>query len=162
MNIYNKFKKLIAIFKKASYVPFYKLVEIIQEDDCYKVMIQVVNRNLTFQASPEEILANDALVDQFSPRDIRALTYLGYLGINSPQYKILAKTLSINNDKIIFTLKKKGDKNILTKTANEILNEKNIISNLNSNDAQIIGYTVATESIMEEKRHKEEILKLLE
>jgi hypothetical protein len=83
---------------KRVYTPFYKLIEIIQEDDYYTVMIKVVNKNITFQASPEEMLSNDALVDQFSPRDIRALTYLGYLGINSPQYKILAKKLSVNSD----------------------------------------------------------------
>lgn len=46
--------------------------------------------------------------------------YLGYLGINSPKYKILAQRISEDNN-IIFAIKKKGDKNIYTKTANEIL-----------------------------------------
>jgi hypothetical protein len=160
IKIYNNLMNHIKKENKA-YIPFYKLIEIIKEDDCYKVMIKVVNKNITFQASPEEILANDALVDQFSPRDIRALTYLGYLGINSPQYKILAKTLSTKSDQIIFTLRKKGNKKIITKTADEILNENNIISNLGSEDAKVIGYTVASETIAREKAQKEELLKSL-
>jgi hypothetical protein len=39
------------------------------------------------------------------------------------------------------------------------LSEKDIISNLNSEDAKVIGYTVASETIMQEKQQKEEILR---
>ena len=161
----NNFMKVIQKFlgyfegQKKTYTPFYKLIEIMQENDCYFVMIKVVNKNITFQARPEEILGNNALVDKFSPRDIRTLTYLGYLGINSPRYKILAQTLSTNTDKMIFSLKRRGENEVIKKTADEILNEDGIISHLNSNDAKIIGYTIATENMLQEKIQKEELLK---
>jgi len=48
------------------------------DDKEYIVTIQIINKSVTFRMKPEEILAKDALVDQFSPRDIRTLTYLGY------------------------------------------------------------------------------------
>lgn len=89
-------------------MPGYRLAEIIQDEDgSYYVTIQVINKNITFRTKPEEILAENNLVNQFSPTDIRALTYLGYLGINSPKYKILAKNLSSQDSGIIFTVKKK-------------------------------------------------------
>jgi len=72
------------------------------------VTIKVINKNISFTIKPDEILAKDSMVDLFSPRDVRTLTYLGYLGINSPKYKILARRLSENNDKTIFALQKRG------------------------------------------------------
>lgn len=137
--------------------PLYKLVEIREEDKEYTVVIKVANKNITFDAKPEEILANDHLVDQFSPRDIRTLTYLGYLGINGPKYQILAKKLSLN-EKITFILKKKGEKKVIARTADQIINEMDIIPNLNSEDAKTIGYTVALEIAANEKMQKEAIL----
>lgn len=140
---------------KYTYTPSLRLVDILKTaDDEYIVTIQVINKNVISNCKPEEILANDHLVDQFSPRDIRTLTYLGYLGINAPKYKILAQRLSEENDRIIFALKKKGDKNIIINTADEILNKKEIMNSLHASDAQVIGYTVASESILSEKKEK--------
>ncbi len=159
-NIVELFKKLAVhlIVKKNIYTPMYKLVEVLNKEDEYFVVIKLVEKNVTFQVKPEEILANDALVDKFSPRDIRTLTYLGYLGINSPKYKILAKRLSTDNDKIIFALKKKGANEIITKTADQISQEKDIILNLNSDDARTVGYIMASESTLGEKQQQELLL----
>jgi hypothetical protein len=160
----NKTRWLISKWKEAtaqmSYTPTYRLEEIIRDkEEQYTVLVRVVNKHFTFKMKPEEILAEDKLVDQFSPRDIRTLTYLGYLGINAPKYKILAKRLSHENDKIIFALKKKGENKVIVKTADQILNEREILSSLNAEDAKTIGYTVGTESIYNEKRHQEILLK---
>ena len=121
------------------------------DDEEFLVKIQLINRKLAFDKKPEDILADDEMVDQFSPRDIRTLTYLGYLGINEPKYKILAQRLSEENNQPIFALKKKGNKNIFIKTASEIANEHEILENLASKDAHIIGYTVANDSFNSEK-----------
>lgn len=165
------FKNYVSIFirsffkknEEEYYVPSYRIVEITQTDnDDYLIEVQIINKNTTFRIKPEEILSNDKLVDQFSPRDIRTLTYLGYLGINSPKYKILAKKLSKANDSLIFALKKKGVKKIIVKTASEIMNEKEIIDNLTSKEANLIGYTVGYESTIKEKKQKEDLHKRLE
>lgn len=75
-------------------------------------MIQIIGKATTFVAKPEELLMDDAIVDLFSPRDVRNLTYLGYLGINGPKYKILAQKLSEQADQTLFAILKKGEKNI--------------------------------------------------
>src|SRR5579872_303226 len=156
--IMKKLRALATTIAKAKYTftPSLRLVEIMKTvEDEFVVTIQIINKDIIYNAKPEEILVNDHLVDQFSPRDIRTLTYLGYLGINGPKYKILAQRLSEDNDKIIFALKKKGQKNIIVNTADEILNKKEIMTGLQASDAQIIGYTAASESIFSEKRMKD-------
>jgi hypothetical protein len=153
--IKNFFQKLSELSKKEGYVPAYRVTEILQDSEGdYVVQVQIINKSLGFKAKPEEILAKDSLVDQFSPRDIRTLTYLGYLGVNSPKYKILAKRLSEHNDKLIFAMKKKGEDKIIVKTADEIMQEKEIIENLHPKDANIVGYTFATENVISEKTKK--------
>jgi hypothetical protein len=148
---------------KTTFTPVYRIAGVLKDKhENYLVQVQLINRNLLFKMKPEEILAEDNLVDQFSPRDIRTLTYLGYLGINSPNYKILAKKLSENDDELSFFLMNKSDKKVIIKTASEILNEKDIIKNLDPEDAHIVGYTVASESVLEEKLQKEKLIKQIE
>ncbi len=167
----NKKLSIIRIFKdlrnylktintKDSYTPTYRVSEIIQnEEEQYIIKVQIIQKNIFFTAYPEEILAKDDLVDHFSPKDIRTLTYLGYLDINGPKYKILAQRLSEKDDKLFFALKKKGDRNIIIKSANEIINEKEIVAALRPHDAQVIGYTLAQESLISEKSQKINCLK---
>ncbi len=157
--IYATAQFFIKYKKSLSYKPNYRILEIYKNDkDEYIAQIQVINRNHVFTVRIEEILAKDDLVDQFSPRDIRTLTYLGYLSINSPQYKILAKRLSEGDGKLIFSIKQKGNRNIINKTADEMVKEKEIAESLSSRDAQALGYVLASESRIEEDKLKKTLL----
>ena len=157
----NKLNVFLQYIKKTQadgiYKPLYKLMDILESNEEYVVVIQLIGKNIVFNAKPEELLADDSLVDRFSPRDIRTLTYLGYLGINGPKYKILAKKLS-QHDNASFLIKKKGEKNIIVRTAAQILNETNIIQYLNAEDAKTVGYTAASESVVNERKQKEALL----
>lgn len=159
-SIINFFKKKFEVLPyKKHYTPIYRIISVHKSnEDYHEVTVQIINENNAFNARPEEILADDNFVDLFSPRDVRTLTYLGYLEINSPKYKILAKRLSEEHDKTFFALKEKGKKNILVKTASDIHLEKEILRNLESHDAHIIGYTAASESIADEKNEMQKIL----
>lgn len=138
---------------KMLFKPLYRLVEIIEENDEYTVVIKIIQKNVTFKVKPEEILANDELVDQFSPRDIRALTYLGYLGINSPKYKVLAKQFSESN-RVTFVIRKKGEKGLLNKTAAELSSQISVLNEMKSIDAHVVGYMAAIESLASEAEQK--------
>jgi len=138
-----------------TFTPVYRLVEIAQNDEGdYIVTIQIINKSVIFKARPEELLANDDSVDLFSPRDIRTLTYLGYLGINAPKYKVLAKRLLENDNQLVFLLKKKGEKHIIAKTAAEISKESDLLKSLDAKDAQMIGYAAAAEHFHVEQQQK--------
>lgn len=164
--LFKSWNQLVSYHQKVKseqvFKPTYRLVEINQDEEgYYQVTIQLIGKNIIYKTKPEEILGNDSLVDQFSPRDVRALTYLGYLGINAPKYKILAQKLSTNQDNLIFTLKKKGSDSILTKTALEILKETDILNNISSSDANMVGYTAAVENMQEEKHQKQQAINSL-
>lgn len=151
-------KQLFSSQSTRTFTPVYRVAEVEKtEQDEFVVVVQMITKSITFRMKPEEILASDKLVNQFSPSDIRTLTYLGYLGINSPKYKILAKQLSENDEKLIFALKKRGNKKVIVKTAEQILNEKEILESLDAKDANLVGYTVASESALSEKRQKAEL-----
>lgn len=155
-------KFLSTINNKGSYKPRYRLLEIFKDDeDKFTALIQIVNKNATFHAKPEEILADDAFVDYLPPRDVRTLTYLGYLEINQPEYKILAQRLSITNSNI-FVVKKRGDKKPIIKTAAEINQESEIILNMSASDAKTVGYALATSEFNQEKQEKLRITQELE
>lgn len=144
------------------YKPRLRVIEISKTElNEFVAIIQVINKNVAFDVYPEEILEDDSFVDMFAPRDVRTLTYLGYMGINSPKYTILAKHLSRENDKIIFSIRKKGDKKIILKSALDLINEKDIIQSMSPIDSHEIGYLAATENSAEDFKQKKEVLKSL-
>jgi len=83
---------------------------------------------------------------------------LRYLSIHAPKYKILAQRLSETNDKTIFALRKKADGEVIVKTADEILKEKEILHNLCILDAHSVGYSLGIENILREKEEKMRLL----
>ncbi|OGT32004.1 MAG: hypothetical protein A3E87_10660 [Gammaproteobacteria bacterium RIFCSPHIGHO2_12_FULL_35_23] len=144
------------------YIPTYRIVNIEQDaNGDYQVSIQLIGKQTVIKSAPEKLLADDKVVNCFSPRDVRTLTYLGYLGINSPKYKILAKTLSKNYDQMLFAVLKKGDKNYKIVTANEISNNEEIIEGLAQKEAHMIGMTTAGEQSILEEKQKEILRKQL-
>jgi hypothetical protein len=157
------FYKNFAVANTLTYKPFYRIgsIEKNKQGD-YEIVIQLIGKAMTFKMKPEEILADDSMTDKFSPLDVRALTYLGYLEINSPKYKILAKKLSEANDQMLFALRKKGDKTLQFKTAAEISQDKEILKQIDQQDAHMVGFTAASEAIITEKSEKEKLLKQIQ
>lgn len=142
------------------FIPTYRIVSIKQnEADDYEISVQVVGTATVIKMKPEEILADDDLTNKFSPTDVRTLTYLGYLDMNSPKYKILARRLSEKDNKVVFALHKKGSKNVEIKVASEISQNPDILKQLNSEDVHMVSYIAGTEYSQEEKVEKEKLLK---
>lgn len=156
------FSKLYHILTNKYREPIYRIVEITKDShDSYVAMVQVSNKSQAFQMRPEEILESDEMTNAFSPMDIRTLTYLGYLELNSPKYKILAKRLSEKDDRILFAIKHKNSETIDVKTALEIASDSEILHNLPLKDAHEIGYSLADEQRSGEQAQKEQLLKKL-
>jgi hypothetical protein len=136
-----------------------RVIEIEQDKhENYIITVQLTNKSQIFKMKPEEILADDSLTDCFSQRDVRTLTYLGYLGINAPKYKILAKRLSEKDNRFVFAIKERGKDQPIVKTADELSQDDDIISSLNQKDAHMIGYTSAAEQNALEKAELKKLL----
>lgn len=151
-------KKVMLLSKNkglpASY-PEYRISEIFQNNNGqYYVTIQLINKRIAYHALPHEILAEDKLVDKFSPRDIRTLTYLGYLEINKPKYEILARHLSQNHDQTLFTLKHKNQNSVSVTSAKDISRNSEMINNLSQEEAHRVGFICAYEQVAEESQQK--------
>lgn len=131
--------------------PAYKVTAIEQDEHSnYVVTIQITRNGLCFTSTPEKILSSDRLTDKFSQRDIRTLTYLGYLEINSPKYKIMAKKLA-ENDKLLLVLYEKKKNKLETRSASDIAKDEDAIKQFDSSDAHFIGYIQAMEDLENEK-----------
>lgn len=150
-NIINKIKEIFKSLYQAKeynvYKPSYRLLEIINDDDVYSIRVQVINKVQTFIIKPEDILSDDHFVNQFSPIDVRTMTYLGYLGINSPKYKVLAKRVAEQGD-LVFVIKQKGKNDVVLKTSEEIIKDLDLLKNLSSNDISSIAYKESQEKLL--------------
>ena len=160
-------KKMLIISKKIKeskhiYRTAYRVVSIEQnKDGDYEIVVQIIGKNSVFKMKPEEILANDELTDLFSQRDIRTLTYLGYLDINKSKYSVLAKRLLEKDKKLVFAIKEKGNKKLLIKTAKEISLNPEMLSQMDQKDAHMVGYVSGTELMMTEEAEKQIAIKRL-
>lgn len=162
LKIKTGYQSASTLIKKSLPEHAYRVLSIEQnEDETYVVVVQIINTCQIFRMVPEEILASDEITDLFSQRDIRTLTYLGYLGINSPKYRILAKRLSENDASLIFAIKERGKKQPLIKTAREISCDDKLMSNLHQKDAHMVGYAIATEDAINEEKQKKDLLNTL-
>jgi hypothetical protein len=153
-------------FKKSNaniYIPAYRIIEIKEnKENNYEAVVQIIGTAQTLKMKPEEILESDDETNKFSPADVRTLTYLGYLGINSPKYKILARRLTEKENKVVFALHKKGNKKIEIKNANEISQNQDIIGQLRKEDILTVGYTAGSEMMLEEQKTKDRIKQIEE
>lgn len=137
------FRNLIKYFnelrKLNGYIPSLRVIEIIKDEENFKVKVQMINSFKVYYDVPEKILESDEYINKFSPTDVRTLTYLGYLGINSPKYKLLAQRMIETGD-VVFVIKQKGQKNMILKTAKELFKEKEFINNMSAVDASSVTY----------------------
>lgn len=136
----------------------YRVSDIIQNDKGeYKVVVQLIGKKEVFEMKPEQILANDSLTTLFHQHDIRLLTYLGYCGINTPQYKILAKKM-LANEGIELAIYDKKTATFSVKNIEEIpTNDTETINNLISQDAYELGFAHGRKSILEEQKALKDI-----
>lgn len=145
-----------------SYTPTYRIINIEKNElSEYIITIQLIGKSTIQEIAPEKLLSDDSMVNRFSPIDIRTLTYLGYLDMNTPKYRILAKQLSERHDQTLFALHKRGEKKFSVLTANEIVKNKEIINELTQEEAYMLGMTSANEQGVLENKQKTAILKQL-
>lgn len=130
---------------------YYRIVDVKTDTDNKSTLIvQLRNKNIVYKFSPKEVLADNALLDGFSKKDIRNITYLAYHPQKS-KTKIITQEFSDKLNGMVFGIQRSGNKNILKKTAKEISFDKNLVSELTPEEALMVGYMLADESFSREK-----------
>ena len=150
--IYSLFEYTAWILKKYSQLPknqlsdIYRICEVVhttfQEP---KIIAQVVGKSACFECTPQEVVESDWLLEGFSKKEVRMITYLAYQHMHKPKYQIFIQRFSENRKKMIFTLKKLGTDIFISKTAAEISLDKTLINELQQEDVLSIGYVAGYE-----------------
>ncbi len=131
----------------------YKIVDIKTDKDNNTILIvQLSKRNIVYKFTPKDILADNTLLEGFSKLDIRTITYLA-CNPNKPKTKILTQEFNEKLNSMVFGIQRSGNKKILKKTANEISIDKPLISELTPEEALMVGYMLADESVSQEKNN---------
>jgi hypothetical protein len=129
-----------------SEMAIYKLIEVKENKNDGVVLVVQLNGTATiFQTTPEEVLADDALTEKFSSKDIRSITYHACQHMAKPKSRIALKRFCQKLNKIVFGIKHFNKEQIEEKTAKDISLDKNLINNLSSEDAHLIGFMTANE-----------------
>jgi hypothetical protein len=146
------FKQYQELKQSSKHQGAYKLVDI-KEDKHDKVhlSIQVVGKAIVFKSTPEEILADDKLVEEFSSKDIRTITYYACQRMNKPKNKIVIKRFCEKLNRMVFGVKNVSKNQVEEKTAKDISLDKDVIKSLSPEEAHMVGYTSANEKGMDEK-----------
>ncbi|OGT36245.1 MAG: hypothetical protein A3F11_06810 [Gammaproteobacteria bacterium RIFCSPHIGHO2_12_FULL_37_14] len=130
----------------------YRVVEVKQSSlDQYKLAIQIIGKSTVVECTPQEIVANDRMLEGFSKKDIRAITYFACEQSKKPKYKIIMQEFCDTFNKILFKLKKYDSDEIILKTAGQISLDKHFINNLSQEDACSISYAAGYEQSSHEK-----------
>ena len=117
----------------------------------YEASIQLIGKSLAFKAAPKEILANDDMLESFSKKDIRLLTYLACEDIKTPTHEILGQKFIRNMNKFFFKLKHGKTGEEMEKSAEDISANPDLIKSLSPEDAHKIGYVTANEQFKKER-----------
>jgi len=124
----------------------YRIVEIKQSlSGRYRIIIQVIGKSSIIECSPEEIVAVDWLLEGFSKKDIRTITYFACEQIKKPNYKIMMQEFCEKLNRMIFKLKEAESDALVIKTANQIVMDKELINKLSKEDINSISYIAGYE-----------------
>jgi hypothetical protein len=151
-------KKYQEIQQQTQQLDAFRIIEIKKNKhgECI-VKVQLIGKATVFECTPHEIVANDQIIEGFSKKDIRTLTYFATHEIRKPKYKILVQEFSDVLNKIKFKLGRRGSSEPIEKTAEQISLDKEFINKLNSEDAHLVGYVTATEQMTREKEEMERL-----
>jgi hypothetical protein len=149
---------------------YHELQQQIQKQDAFRIVeikhnktneciikVQIIGKATIFDCTPQEIAANDQLIEGFSKKDIRTITYFATQEIKKPKYKILLQEFREGLGKIIFKLGMRGSAEPVEKTAEQITLDKEFLNKLTQEDAHLVGYTTATEQMLREKEEREKL-----
>lgn len=131
----------------------YRIIDI-KEDNVNNtsLVVQVTGKATVFEISAKEIAADNNMLEGFSKRDVRTITYLASKETNLlSQYEVIEQNICTESNEVLFSLKQKFNPEIITKSAKQISLDKKLVNSLKPEVALNIGFIVGTESVINEK-----------
>lgn len=130
----------------------YRIIEIKQSSKGqYKIIIQVIGKSSIIECSPQEIVADDQLLEGFSKKDIRMITYFACEQTKIPKYKITGQEFCAYTNSVVFKLRETENDYIVARTANQIMMDKDLTNALSQEDIKSISYMAGYEHSQNKK-----------
>lgn len=130
----------------------YRIVDqTIDKKGQHQLIIQIVGKSVTFKSTPQKILADDNIVEHFSRKDIRTITYLACQDLEKPKHRIILQEFCQKLNRLVFGVKNPKKDEVLRKMPSEISKDKELLKSLSQEDAHLVGYATATEQMIVEK-----------
>ena len=128
-DVFRKYK-----LEKGSYR--YSLVNVISRDDEIELHIILVGIKKQFlKLKPEEIINDDELLSEFSPCDVRAITYLSFQKyIKQEHYSLSIEKQYLNKGETIFTVKDINTNELFKIYAKKLYQDYNLLIRLCKKD----------------------------
>jgi hypothetical protein len=114
------------------------------------VLVQVIGKSVFLECTPQEILVDDKMLEGFSKKDIRAITYFACEEMRRPKFKIEVQEFCGRINRMIFRIKSKDDKEV-SKSASQILLDKEMVESLSKKDLTSVSYMAGYECSQNEK-----------
>lgn len=108
-----------------------------------KLTIQVVGKNITFRCMPEEIVSDDQMMECFSRKDVRTITYYACQIIKKPKKRITFQACYSKLNRLIFGIEKHNHPILEKKTADQISLDNHLLGDLSQNDTHCVDYITA-------------------
>lgn len=119
--------------------------------------IQITNKNLIINLKASEIILKEYDLNNFDSFHAEMIKNAAigklaeFLSVSTtPVCKIISKTLDKKNREHVFTIEFE-DEMLISRTAIEILNDKNLLSSMQMEDILEVGFTQGSESILREQ-----------
>lgn len=116
------------------------------------VEVQVINKSTVFKCGAKEIAAQNQLLECFSKNDIRVITYLATEELLTPKNKIVGLEYNDETERTVFKIKSNGSEHLSLLTADKISRNDALLKNLSQEDAHKVGYLMAVEQMILEKK----------
>lgn len=126
--------------------PIFRLINITKNKFNEEILhIQIANKAAIFQCKPSEIIPYDNLLDGFSKKDIRTITYLATKSKYRPTTHIVAQRFCDSLKRFLIKIKRKNTHVIEEISASTLSKNKAILNSLSQEEAHRVGFLSAME-----------------
>lgn len=130
----------------------YRIVDIKKcEKEC-KIIFQVIGKNVVVEMTPYEIVADDALLEKFSKKDIRTISFYASKDVNLPVYQISSQELDVETNNVLFKLRKNGTDEVVEGLASQMISNIKMLNDLSVSDVCSISYAAGYEHASIDKK----------
>jgi hypothetical protein len=157
--VISEYKLLVSHSRRAKLFKIVEILEISSVPGETRFAIQLTNKNCILKLTAADIISNNYNLNDFSnfhaelirqASQGKLVAFLQLSDNTKSTSKIISKKIDKNINQFIFTIETENKRTIV-RTANEVSQDKDLLSSLDIIDIYDIGYTQGSESILKEK-----------